>query len=175
MFKKSLALAAATLFVAASATATPLTFNYDAGNDVYSADLFGAAGTNTYTFSFPFDSVLSGAVDTSTTTVWSNRSKMFVTTGTALTGVSLDGAALSFDKTVLSTATHTSSGMTSYSWAIQDFSLASGLPHTLQIHSTGAVAGNLTVTPAVPEAGALGMAVAGLAVVGLLARRRQSN
>lgn len=175
MFKKLLAGATLTLMASASALAAPLSFTYDAPNDLYTADLVGVAGTNEFTFSFPFDATLSGSVDTATLTTYSKKTKVYVTTGTALSSVTLDGQALSFDTQVLSTATPTTTGKTSYSWTLLDAPLTAGVPHVLSIKSTGAFMGNLVVTPAVPEAGSVALAAAGIAVVGLLARRRKAS
>lgn len=175
MLKKLLASAALTVVATASAVAAPVVFSYDAINDLYTADLAGVAGTNDFTFSFPFDGTISGTVDTSTLTTYSKKTKVYVTTGTALTGVSLDGAALSFDTTVVSTATPSTTGKTSYSWTLLDAPLSAGVTHSLSIKSTGAFTGSLAVTPSVPEAGSVALAAAGLAVVGMLARRRKVN
>ena len=163
--KKTL-IAALLAFSGAAALAAPTALAFDADNTAW---LFSkpAVGSfvDEYTFEVPF--AQSGFSGSFTTSLNGSRdidfASIYVTNGS----------------TTLYNFVQTSTDATgSEQWTLSNAALSAGTTYHLFLAGTSAVAGTayvgeLSAVAAVPEPGTWAMALAGLAAVGVLARRRQ--
>jgi hypothetical protein len=167
MFKlKSVAVAVFAVVASASSFATTVSLVHTIGGG-YGQTFSGALATNVYTIDF--SAVPAGPTDFNLTI----SSTFIGATGFDIKSVKLDTTVLTATSNASSTGSNAGFDFWTYSVAGLDRSVS----HTItvkgkQLNSTGSFTG--TVTATVPEPETYAMMLAGLGVLGFLARRRKS-
>ena len=153
---KSVVLAAALAVAGAAHASTPIFLDLSSGEVTFAS----TAASQEYTFTLLSDVIGGGAVSASLVKI-GGKTAGYDITSVVFNGVTLvpDATGPTYDNFTLFDGLLTAG---TYSFTINGVSKAGGV-------YTGAIA----VTPAVPEAGSMAMALAGLGMVGLVAARRR--